>query len=101
MMVGEIGISRHEFLYELDLWEINAIIRGYRKRAHAIWESSRLTTFSILCAMGAKLSSPKDLWQLPWEREATIISKEQTDQLKQLLDDINANLDNTNSDEKH
>ena len=30
--MGEIGISRHEFLYELTWWEINSIIRGYRKR---------------------------------------------------------------------
>jgi hypothetical protein len=30
--VGEIGISRHEFLYELTWWEINSIKRGYRKR---------------------------------------------------------------------
>jgi len=30
--VGEIGIPRHDFLYELTWWEINSIIRGYRKR---------------------------------------------------------------------
>ena len=30
--MGEIGISRHEFLYELNWWEINSIKRGYRKR---------------------------------------------------------------------
>lgn len=32
LFVGEIGIPRHEFLYELTWWEINSIIRGYRKR---------------------------------------------------------------------
>lgn len=30
--MGEIGISRHEFLYDMQWWEINSIIRGYRKR---------------------------------------------------------------------
>lgn len=30
--MGEIGISRHEFYYELRLWEIRAIVRGYRRR---------------------------------------------------------------------
>lgn len=30
--MGEIGIPRHEFLYELTWWEINSIKRGYRKR---------------------------------------------------------------------
>ena len=32
MLVGEIGISRHEFYYELRWWEIRAIVSGYRRR---------------------------------------------------------------------
>ena len=30
--MGEIGRPRHEVLYELRFWEINRIIRGYRRR---------------------------------------------------------------------
>lgn len=30
--MGEIGISRREFLYELHYWEVRRIIRGYRNR---------------------------------------------------------------------
>jgi len=30
--VGEIGIPRREFLYEMQWWEANRIIRGYRRR---------------------------------------------------------------------
>ena len=30
--MGEIGISRHEFLYDIRFWEARRIIRGYRKR---------------------------------------------------------------------
>lgn len=30
--MGEIGYNRHEFLYDLRLWEIHLIIMGYRKR---------------------------------------------------------------------
>ena len=30
--MGEIGISRHEFLYDMQWWEINSVIRGYRRR---------------------------------------------------------------------
>ena len=30
--MGEIGISPHEFLYELTYWEVLRIIRGYRRR---------------------------------------------------------------------
>ena len=32
LIVGEIGISRAEFLYELRFWEVDAIIKGYRRR---------------------------------------------------------------------
>ena len=30
--MGEIGIPRHEFLYEIQYWEVLRIIRGYRRR---------------------------------------------------------------------
>jgi len=30
--VGEIGIPRREFLYDLRFWEVRRIVRGYRKR---------------------------------------------------------------------
>jgi hypothetical protein len=30
--VGEIGIPRREFLYDIRFWEVRRIIRGYRNR---------------------------------------------------------------------
>ena len=30
--MGDIGYNRHEFLYDLRLWEIQLIVMGYRKR---------------------------------------------------------------------
>ena len=30
--MGEIGIPRREFLYDLRFWEVRRIIRGYRRR---------------------------------------------------------------------
>ena len=30
--MGEIGISRSEFLYDIRFWEVRRIIRGYRQR---------------------------------------------------------------------
>ena len=32
MLVGEIGVPRHEFLYDIRFWEVHRIIRGYRQR---------------------------------------------------------------------
>lgn len=30
--MGEIGIPRREFLYDITFWEVRRIIRGYRRR---------------------------------------------------------------------
>lgn len=30
--MGEVGIPRREFLYELRFWEVRRIVRGYRNR---------------------------------------------------------------------
>lgn len=68
--MGEIGIDRHEFLYDLKLWEINSIVEGYRMRARSIWDSTRWQTFYILCALGAKsIHHPDDLIKFPWDEE--------------------------------
>ena len=76
--MGEVGIDRLTFLYELRLWEINAIVKGYRRRAYTQWESTRWQTFCILCSLGAKLSSPRDLLTFPWEmRVADDISQDE------------------------
>jgi len=87
--VGEVGIDRHEFLYELKLWEINAIVEGYRRRAHTTWEAARWQTFCIVCAMGAKsFNSPQDLQKFSWEEEQYEELSE--DEVKELQDEIDA-----------
>ena len=50
LLVGEIGMNRHEVLYELQLWELNAIVTGYRRRSREMWESTRWQTYLIVCA---------------------------------------------------
>ena len=46
MLVGEVGLPRREFLYEIKVWEANRIIRGYRKRNITELELLRLTAYS-------------------------------------------------------
>lgn len=74
LVVGEIGIDRKEFLDELLLWEIKAIIRGYNDRAlfghRTAWEAARWQTSCILQVLGCKsVSKPSDLMTFPWEKE--------------------------------
>jgi hypothetical protein len=46
LLVGEVGLPRREFLYEIKVWEANRIIRGYRKRNITELELLRLTAYS-------------------------------------------------------
>lgn len=70
--MGEIGYPRNEFLYDLKLWEIRSIIKGYRLRARTVWESSRLNAFFIMSSMAdlrkAGIYRDTDLVKFPWEK---------------------------------
>ena len=70
--MGEIGYDRHEFLYDLRLWEIRSIIKGYRLRARTAWESARLNAFFIMSSMAdlrkAGIYRDTDLIKFPWEK---------------------------------
>ena len=67
LLVGEIGIPRNEFLYVLKLWEINAIVKGYRRRNREHWEMSRHLGLTLCNVMGAKIDSAHDYLPLPWD----------------------------------
>ena len=94
LLVGEIGIDRHEFLFVLRLWEINAIVEGYRRRGRTIWDASRWQAWLILCALGAKgLHRPENLQRFPWdEDEGDVMTKEDADKLRREMTEINKQL---------
>ena len=70
--MGEYGVPRHEFLYDLRLWEILAIQRGRARRARLYWEPARFVAFTSARVAGAKsLQSMRDMITFPWEEEET------------------------------
>ena len=71
MLVGEIGIPRHDFLYEMKSWEIHAIVKGYRRRTREHWDMTRLLGLTIANSMGAKLTSFNQYFPLPWDQNGT------------------------------
>lgn len=91
--MGEIGYPRHEFLYDLKLWEIRAIVKGYRNRTHTIWESSRLNAFFIMSTMAdlrkAGVHHDTDLIRFPWERAKVDAdnqpTKEEVERMRELM----------------
>lgn len=98
LLVGEIGIPRHEFLHILSWWEIRCIIRGYNRRSRQSWAATRWQTFNIMAAqVGGKelekngISSPNDLLTFPWEREThRLPTEEEVEELQDEIAAINA-----------
>lgn len=88
--MGEIGIDRREYLYELKYWEILLISRGYQKRQHPAWEQARLMAYCAAHAMGSKEPPPppKDWIRFPWESETRAISEEEEAELMAEMDAI-------------
>lgn len=72
--MGEIGINPEQFYYGLRWWEMQAIISGYNRRHRDMWSCNRWQTFYLMKAFGSDLDKagihqPKDLLQLPWDKD--------------------------------
>lgn len=72
--VGEIGIPRREYLYELDYLDMVQIERGYERRHRHAWSIGRWETFHLMAAFcGGKnlqesgIHTPLDLIRFPWD----------------------------------
>ena len=95
MLVGEIGISRREFRYDLRFWEVDAIIRGYRRRnrlTHQLLaEIVYTTTYSMRDPKGKTVEGMFPmLFEDDEEEDTPIMTKEDSDELQQLMEDLNA-----------
>ena len=49
--MGEIGIPRREFLYDLRFWEVRRIVRGYRNRDRLKHQLMAECAFAAMFAM--------------------------------------------------
>lgn len=75
--VGEIGIPRREYLYELDYVDIVQIERGYERRQRHRWSATRWQTFCLMNAFAGGdamkkngIHTPQDLIHFPWDTSA-------------------------------
>ena len=98
MFVGEIGIPRREYLYELKFSDIVLIQRGYASRSRGMWSATRWQTYRIMEAfvgsegmIKANLNSPKDLMEFPWEKDAPPpLTDDEVKQIQEELAALNA-----------
>ena len=89
--MGEIGITRREFLYDLKFWEVRRIIRGYRKRGkifmQLLAENVYASTFAMRSAEGKKV---EDMFPGIFDDDDDEVEPPMTDDEKQELLDLMA-----------
>ena len=96
--MGEIGIPRREYLYEMQYWEILLIVRGYSRRHRDIWSAIRWQTVSLMCVQAdlkkAGIYSPTDLIRFPWDSNATDetggLTQEEIEELQRQMHEYNS-----------
>ena len=90
--MGEIGIPRREYLYELTYCDILLIIRGYHARHHAGWEQARLVAYHARYCMGSKEPIPavSEWIKFPWEQDIVSITQSEAEDMQAEMAAINA-----------
>lgn len=98
MFVGEIGIPRHEFLYDIEFWEARRILRGYERRNMLSNQLLRLTAyFSCFAFRENKSAKTPQQWlplyfDTPDDAQADDIDSPQT-VTQEDIDDMNRDID--------
>jgi hypothetical protein len=95
--VGEIGIPRREFLYDLRFWEARRIIRGYRNRDKLKLQIMAECAFASMFAMrDPKGKTVQDMFPILFddddeEEPTSSISDEDREDLLDLMQSLNNN----------
>lgn len=91
--MGEIGIPRREFLYDLQVWEVRRIVRGYRRRDRLKHQLLAECVYAGIFAMrDPEGKTVADLFPTLFdddEETEPSITEEDRDELLQLMADIN------------
>ena len=96
LLVGEIKVSRREFLYEPSgFWEVDAIIKGYRRRKQADAPTAGRNRLHHLYQC---VTQKERHWRAcsrcclrdDDDSDEPIMTKEDSDELQQLMVDLNA-----------
>ena len=95
--MGEIGIPRREFLYDIRFWEARRIVRGYRKRDRLTHQMLAEVAYAVTYMMrNPEGKRPKDLFPSLFDDENDIPTDPLTEadraDLQALIDAENAHL---------
>ena len=91
--MGEIGISRREFLYEVRFWEVRRIIAGYRKRDRIKLQLLAECAYASIYSMrDPKGKTPIDLFPGIFDEDDDIkeeITEDDKRELQALINEMN------------
>jgi hypothetical protein len=91
--VGEIGIPRREFLYDIRFWEVRRLIRGYRQRdllKHQLMaECAYAATYAMRDSQGKTVADMFPMLFDNEEAEEQILSEKERDEMLSLIDEVN------------
>lgn len=93
--MGEIGIPRREFLYDLQFWEVRRIVRGYRRRDRLKHQLMAECAYAAIFAMrDPKGKTARDLFPTLFEddddKEHEMLSDEDIAELQADMEAWNA-----------
>lgn len=94
--MGEIGLPRREFLYDIQFWEARRIIRGYQRRNILHYQLQRMNMWASMFCMGnPNHKQPQDILPLyfdDWDNDedgGMPISEEEKQELVDLMNRMN------------
>lgn len=94
--MGEIGIPRREFLYDLRFWEVRRIIRGYRRRNRLSHQLLAECVYASIHTMrDPKGKTVEDLFPALFEDDEQIpsgpaLSQDEVTELQAMMASMNA-----------
>ena len=96
--MGEIGLQRQEYLYDLQYIDLLMIERGYERRHRHPWSIARWQTYHIMLSQcggdslqKAGISSASDLLPLPWDEDLPPeVTDEEIEKIQAEIDALNA-----------
>ena len=103
--MGEIGITRKEFLYDIRFWEARRIIRGYRKRGKIFMQLLAENVYASTFAFrGSEGKTVKDMFPAIFDDDdydmEPAITQEEQDELQALMAAENARISQQKSSEE-